>query len=197
MHRLATSVFGLLVSAAVGFAQFVTPSGYTLSTPGEGQAQGGSFNYFDDGGNQLTDGILGANNWAANLGNGPAYEWVGWVRNEPTITFNFASPVDIDLVEIGFNRATGAGIYIPSTVTIAGNPTALVDGNYINGARHWISFATNLNNVTSVNISLSDGNANRWIFVDEIRFSVVPEPTTLALLAGGSLALLRRRRAMR
>ena len=54
----------------------VVPSSYT-ATAGEGLAQGGNFNYFDNTGMQLTDGVTGVNDWTANLGNGSAYEWVG------------------------------------------------------------------------------------------------------------------------
>ena len=64
-------------------AQVVIPTGYT-ATPGEGQAQGGSYNYFDDTGHQLTDGVFGVNDWTANLGHGNAYEWVGWISVDPS-----------------------------------------------------------------------------------------------------------------
>src|SRR5580693_1478272 len=55
----------------------LVPISYT-ATPGEGTNQGGYYNYFDDTGHQLTNGIYGVNDYSADLGNGPAYEWVGW-----------------------------------------------------------------------------------------------------------------------
>src|SRR5262245_4863952 len=64
---LTALLLGIATPAA--HAQFIVPASYT-STPGQGQAEGGSLNYFDDGGVQLTDTILGVNDWQANLGNG-------------------------------------------------------------------------------------------------------------------------------
>ncbi|MFM7696730.1 MAG: hypothetical protein ACKO6G_08675, partial [Vulcanococcus sp.] len=61
----------------INIKSIYSPVNYT-ATPAEGQAQGGSYNYFDDTGSQLTDDILGYYDWTANLGNGQAYEWVGW-----------------------------------------------------------------------------------------------------------------------
>src|SRR5580692_6062496 len=95
----------------------LVPISYT-ATPGEGIAQGGYYNYFDDTGHQLTDGIYGVNDWSANLGNGIAYEWVGWRVADPTITFQFSTPVTINQVGIDFNKTTSDMIFLPSSVTI-------------------------------------------------------------------------------
>ncbi|MFO0960499.1 MAG: hypothetical protein U0800_24205 [Isosphaeraceae bacterium] len=185
-------MLALALSPIAGPARgdILIPTGYT-ATPGEGTAQGGSYNYFDDTGRQLIDGVLGANAWDANLGNGPAYEWVGWKVANPTITFQFAAPVVVSLVQIGFNRAEGAGIYLPPTVTIAGTNYLVAGDALADGTRGFLNF--NIPNVTgtSLTITLTDNDANRWIFADEVRFEgrVVPEPASLALTASGIACL--------
>jgi hypothetical protein len=93
-------------------AQLVTPVSYT-ATPGET----GLFTYFDDTGAQLTDGVLGANDWTLNLGQGNAQEWVGWVIVEPVLTFTFTGSPTLHEVQIGFNRdENGGGIFLPTRV---------------------------------------------------------------------------------
>jgi hypothetical protein len=167
----------------------VTPTNY-VATPGEGIAQGGFYNYFDDTGHQLTDGIYGVNNFEANLGNGIAYEWVGWRVADPVITFQFASPVTINQVGIDFNDM----IYLPSCVMIDNtdftvNPSAIPDDT-----RGTLSFNGSWTG-TTLTVDLSDDCTTDWIFVDEITFKAVPEPSVLALLAVGlGLFILRMRR---
>ena len=194
----------VLLSSSAARAQFIVPNSYT-STPGQGTAQGGGFNYFDDGGVQLTDNILGVNDFAANLGNGPAQEWVGWLTVDPAMSFNFSAPVNITQVQIGFNRNQGSGIFLPSTVTINGTPFSLAGTELADNTRGFLNFNTNFTG-TSLGVSLADSSTGRWIFVDEVRFvgaavTAAPEPGTFALtgigllLGGGAFAARRRRKA--
>jgi hypothetical protein len=186
---LSTLLLPLVWSFSAGATPLV-PTNY-VATPGEGIAQGGYYNYFDDTGHQLTDGIYGVNDWAANLGNGIAYEWVGWRVADPTITFQFAGPVTISQVGIDFNRTESDLIFLPSTVVIGGtdftvNPNAIPDDTrgtlFFNGS--WTG--------TTLTVNLSDCSTSDWIFVDEVTFNgipCVPEPSFFVLLAG-SLGLL-------
>ena len=163
----------------------VVPTGYT-ATPGEGTAQGGFYNYFDDTGRQLIDGSYGANNWSANLGNGIAYEWVGWKLADPVITFQFSGLVTITQVGIDFNRAESSQIFLPSTVSI-GSTDFTVAPDAIPDASHGTLFFNGLWSGTTLTIKLVDSSSSDWIFVDEICFNAatVPEPSALMLLTIG------------
>jgi hypothetical protein len=193
---LSALVLPLFWSSPAGAISLV-PTSYT-ATPGEGIAQGGYYNYFDETGNQLTDGSYGVNDCSANLGNGPAYEWVGWRVANPVINFQFSRPVTINQVGIDFNMTESNLIFLPPTVTIGGTdftvaPNAIPDDTrgtlFFNGS--WTG--------TTLTVDLSDCNPNHWIFVDEITFNgvqCVPEPSVFGLLTGGlGLLILRVRRS--
>ena len=204
--RFASACFVASLMGGGAWAGFVAPASY-VATPGQGQAQGGVFNYFDDTGSQLTDSVLGVNDWTANLGNGPAYEWVAWRTVDPTITFTFSAPVTIDQVDIDFNHTEVAGIYLPPSVTINGEPFVVGANAIPDFSRGWLSFPLAAPFTgTSLTVSLSDADASRWIFVDEFRFqgtavAAVPEPgiipTVLAFTGGVALGIVRARRRKR
>ena len=187
-HALVFAALALPLSAQI----VVVPLNYT-ATAGQGQAQGGSFNYFDDTGRQLIDGTFGVNDWTANLGQGNAYEWVGWVTVDPTIVFNFSTPVAITAVTIGFSRHWASGIFLPGTVTIGSESFSLTGTELNDFTRADLTF--NLAQPVFSNqltLSLSDGNGNRWIFLDEVQFTAVPEPPVTWLLVMGCVAIFAR-----
>ena len=110
-----------------------------IATPAEGPGNGAP-SYFDDTGKQLTDGVLGSNQFEADLGNGPAYEWVGGKTVDPTITFDFGQTVTIDSVDIGFNRREQSGIYIPPNVSIGGTAFTLAPDALVDDSRGFLTF---------------------------------------------------------
>ncbi len=174
----------------------VVPTGYT-ATPGEGIAQGGFYNYFDETGSQLIDENFGADDWTANLGNGIAYEWVGWRVANPVITFQFSGPVTITQVGIDFNRTESSMIFLPNTVSL-GSTDFAVAPDAIPDASHGMLFFNGLWTGASLTVILTDCSPSHWTFVDEISFSVeaVPEPSVFMLVAIGiGCVALRLKRA--
>jgi len=187
-----SALFLLLIGLVPAGATTLFPTNYT-ATPGDGIAQGGFFNYFDDTGRQLSDGHYGTNAWSANLGNGPAYQWVGWRGSDPTITFHFSGEVTINQVGIDFNRTESDMIFLPSTVSIDGTDFTVMP-NAIPDATRGTLFFDGLWSGTSLTICLKDCSPAQWNFVDEFTFgsASVPEPSAFLLLAGGLVFLGRR-----
>lgn len=192
--RLA-AILGL---AAAAHAQvFYTPVSYT-GTPGEGLAQGGSFNYFDDGGSQLTDGILGGQNWYADLGNGAAQEWVGYYNADATFTFDLGVSRSLTAVGLHINNNQEGGVGLFGSASVSFSP----DGTLWSLPLLYITSADQRADMTArfldvpvegvgrfVQVSFTDGDLP-WQFFSEARFqgTAVPEPSTWAMVAGAGLA---------
>ncbi|MBI2375581.1 MAG: VWD domain-containing protein [Deltaproteobacteria bacterium] len=92
----------------------------------------GSFCYYDEphdnavgldvtpfGPSQLLDGVYGVDNWAADLGSGGAYEWVGWSNSNPTMIFRFPGIRSFQNIIMGTSRAESAGIFIPASIAFS------------------------------------------------------------------------------
>src|SRR5215467_12100751 len=90
----------------------------------------------------LTDGVTGVSDWTADLGNGHAYEWVGWALDSmvpgvpvdtndtfATITFKLTSPALLNTVSLFVNNSHigGAGIFQTATVSFSND-----DVNFVN-----------------------------------------------------------------
>lgn len=205
------------VCAGVANAQFVQPISYSMPN-GYGQASGGSFNYWDNtyngtgstnvdgsplanGLGQLTDSIVGVDNWAANLGNGAAYEWVGWVNINPAIIFDYGTAQQISRIDVHVNNLNSGGVSIFDTVRVGYSSDGVNFGNYQSITTSAADRADNTARFYALNlleqgahryVRLEFTRTNQWLFISEIR--AVPTPGALALLPLGVLAMGRRRR---
>ncbi|MCF7998488.1 MAG: hypothetical protein K9L25_05550 [Methylovulum sp.] len=167
--KLAILLVTLTISGAVSATNLISPKEYT-GTQGESSIPlGGTLSYFDDTGNQLTDKIIGKDDFSANLGYGAAHEWVGWITTDPTINFIFDEGTKISQVLIGFNRMESVGIFLPKKVTINGKVFELKGNEIANVKRGYLKFNGSFSGST-LNIVLEDGDSQKWIFVDEIQF---------------------------
>ena len=173
----------------------------------------GTFCYHDSTGTQLIDGRYGVAGWGVDLGNGGAYEWVGWLRSSPVnIDFDFGAKTRIGLVEIGTTQDDLDDVVLPSVEVYQWQDGAWVAVGSLNvpgdsaNNRFWLStdphgfLVLDGLDIDSdrVRVSLS---SSPWTFVDEVNFyaAPVPEPETYTMMLAG-LGILgavarRRRRA--
>jgi MYXO-CTERM domain-containing protein len=210
LNALLASTTLLLLGGLPATAQvFVSPTSYNMPN-----GFSGSFNYWDENytgsGNKttdgaalsgglgdLTDGILAADNWnivEAPAGNGP---YVGWTI-DPLITFNFASPISFQTVQIHFDDSNGnGGVSAPASVSINGTNFLVTDP--AGSAPFLQSFNVAPLNLTTSQLNIQLFRSNTWVFASEVRFitatasGVAPEPWSVSLLALGGLAFVRRR----
>ena len=144
----------------------VTPLGYTAPV-----GETGMVNFFDESGIQLIDGVKGTNDFLADLGQGSAYEWVGWTDlTEPvSLTFTFEGEGTFASIEIGVNHREGLGVFVPEIVTINGVDFKLAADEVPNNQRKDIVFTGPFNG-PEVQIVLHH-RGRGWILVDEIHFT--------------------------
>lgn len=174
----------------VAHAQLLYATSYSAPT-GEGPSQGLAFSLLDETGTQLQDNQFGANNWRADLGQGPAYEWVGWRFAEPAIEFQFAQVERIGSIRLGFARNESSRVYVPPVVIVNWTfypiPAGVVPPNsrgFVEIRGPWV---TDL-----LRVQLVDGNNQRAVLLDEVQFVPVPEPDAWWPLSLAVLFLRRR-----
>ncbi len=143
----------------------LTPLSYTAPPGGTGMVV-----YADETGTQLVDGVRGTDDILADLGNGTAYEWVGWTElTEPvTLTFTLDGEVDIASVGIGIYHRDGLGIFVPGNVTINGVSYDLSPDDVPDNQRKDLVFSGPF---TGPEVQVVLHHRGRgWIMLDEVQF---------------------------
>lgn len=217
LSRHAAALVLATATALPALAQtVVAPTSYDMPN-GYGQANMGSFNYWDkaytgsgntsldfaplSGGlGDLTDGVVATGRWdtVENLeGTGP---YVGWAAIDPVITFHFAQAHSFSRVTVWHDDANGYGnVATPMafTVTVGGQSQRFE----ITDPPGDTPFASTLvlgPGFTGSSLQLQVHRFDTATMLSEVQISAVPEPASAALLAAGAgllLALRRRSRA--
>ncbi len=172
-------------------------SSYTLSQDGANNG------WYNDNGNDLTDGAYGM-----TVGGGYAAwaPYVLWDGHSPTITFDLGEVRAVGSITGHFLTYPSAAVYLPLTATVRFSDDGVLYGA---GIVRGLWDATPLVNDTPVTLSLlaSPGQGRfvsvtlqspgRWIALSEVTLQApVPEPQTWALLVAG-LGLVTTLRARR
>lgn len=208
----AASVLALATVTVSAQGLPVAASHYDMLN-GYGQANGGSFNYWDkaytgsgntsldfaplSGGlGDLTDGVVATQRWDAveNLeGTGP---YVGWININPVITFHFAGVQSFSQVLVWHDDADGYGNVATPTafeVTVGG----LTQRFEITDPAGDAPFASTLvlgQGMTGDMLQLQVIRRDSVVMLSEVQISAVPEPQAWLLMGSGMLALLALRR---
>lgn len=181
---------------AVALASIATAAPLTVQSyatvNGNGQATGGSRNYWDlcYGGvcdktteNQrltgatgdLTDGVFTDLNWSSVETVSGRGAYVGWIRTAVplvSIDFYFAELLDIDEIKIHADDSNGlGGVSLPSRVQVSWSD-GLVSFDVVDpptATPQWLTFSRlGIDGVNSVRVELAHGAG--WLFVDEVQF---------------------------
>jgi hypothetical protein len=220
MHRKILAL-GCIVAASLAIgapaarAVVINPLSYDMPN-GDGQASGGTFNYWDalysgtgmtttdgaplSGGlGKLTDGIVSTQQWNTVSNVAGTGEYVGWLVSNtpnPKLTFTFAGSPAIDTITIQMDNSQIGSVFAPDAILVDGIIRSFTP-----------PAAGSVGSVTLSGLGLTGGThmielrqaSSTWTFVSEIAFNgdvgVLPEPATLVLLGLGlaGLATMRRR----
>lgn len=130
---------------------------------------------------QLIDGVKGADLIGADLGQGPAFEWVAWKYEPVDIDFDFGVVRTLAAVEVGLDNQDAGGVSQPLSVTVSfsadgasfDQPVAfsLARGTLPPipaGKRGDVLLSFSAIEARYVRLSFEPGN--NWVFVDEVAF---------------------------
>ena len=215
MQKLVLSALlaTLAVPAAANAAQLVVTS---YDTPnGDGQASGGSFNYWDKnytgagakttdgapltgGVGDLTDGIVAKDFWynvENGAGEGPYVGWYALSSLNPVVKFNLAGVSAVTEIRIHLDNSGVGGVFTPAAILINGVNSAF--SGPAAGSIGWVTFS-GLNLTGSSQTIEFRQDPFRWAFVSEVQFlgNRVPEPAAWAMMLSGfglAGAAMRRR----
>jgi len=208
------------IGASAASAGQLTVTSYDMNN-GCGHDCGGTFNYWDGnyngsgspsvsnsylsgGTGALTDGVIATDLWYNVSNNAGTGQYVGWQANyygSPLITFHLAGAPTVNSVNLFVDNSFIGGVAAPSSIIVDGTtyvPTATPISTYAEELT--ISGLTLAGSTITVQPN-ANSTSYPWIFVSEVQFNSVPEPSTWAMMllgfAGLGLAGYRKAKADR
>lgn len=151
---------------------------------------------------QLTDGIVGVDDWRVDLGNGPWFEWVGWRTPSPTLIFDLGWVRPVTGVSVFVNNA-GIGaerLYESLSVRFSEDKvswafpetfTTTTAERNDPSARYIDELFAAQRTARYVEVTFIDSDPLAWIFIAEVSFIPTPSASMACLI--GAVAVLRSR----
>lgn len=182
-NKLTILLFFIAFGLSFLQAAEIVPLSYTFD-----QSTGtGSYAYHDWTGRQLIDGYYGVAPWSANLGNGNAYEWVGWV-SKPTVNidFDFGSATLINQINVGTVQDDPSDVVIPSIYLYSSNDKStwslitsrnIPESTSYNNTHQTISFSSLSVSSRYIRVSARFSSDGPWTFLDEVDFYQTATPS--------------------
>lgn len=182
---LLLSFLGLALAARLTATQ-IHPVSYVYNQ--------GPYGYWDDTGEQLTDGLYNALIPQTNLGVPNAYNWVGFAGGRPSFTFDFGGTVTVQSVSLSMAKWNPAGVYLPSQVLVNATPFTVNDNAYVDMDHALVTLSGSWTG-SSLTVLITPGYEGVWTFIDEVTFAgttgnaqnSVPETGSTSLLVGTAL----------
>jgi hypothetical protein len=175
---------------------------------GHGQANGGSFNYWDrdyngtgnttqddapltGGVGDLTDGFAAPDFWfdvENGAGTGPYVGWVSSRRANPAVQFNFSMDWTVEEIRVHVDNSLSGGVVQPLAYLVNGNAWAFTP--LAQNTIGWITLTGAPVTGSSVSLTFLNQTFEHWIFVSEVELigthgDPIPEPASGALLLLG------------
>lgn len=196
----ALTLLGVISLTAEASFDEVVPESYYFDQ----ETDVGRFEYHDYTGFQLIDGVYGGEAYSLDLGNGNAYEWVGWRGNEiVNIDFFFNAEImrPINEIRVGVSQSRTDDVVFPDLHILSskdGKEWSLLDSiinpesNAYNNTKGVFTFAgLELSTNDYVRVSATWNDNGPWTFIDEIDFYSVSSPSLAFILSLSALVFIR------